>query len=183
MLYTLALTHGVAPGTGCNSQIQEDGSARARMWFREVTFIVISSATVIQFGCNLTVRNKQYVTLREAKETKGQCNGPLDLQAIRPYMNLTTLNNQALISLAPLNATTVLIGYYDYHLMTLFFICFISFQREKRARDYLRPHLQYNCTACGHRMAHRKWKETKQHPSMLPGPAVPECSFVSFHLM
>ena len=53
-------------------------------------------------------------------------------------MNLTTLNNQALISLAPLNATTVLIGYYDYHLMTLFFICFISFQREKRARDYLK---------------------------------------------
>ena len=27
-------------------------------------------------------------------------------------------------------------------------------------------------TACGHRMANRKWKETKQLPSMLPGPAV-----------
>ena len=24
-------------------------------------------------------------------------------------------------------------------------------------------------TACGHSMAHRKWKETKLHPSMLPG--------------
>ena len=28
-------------------------------------------------------------------------------------------------------------------------------------------------TACGHRMAHRKWKEIKEQPSMLPGPAVP----------
>ena len=37
------------------------------------------------------------------------------------------------------------------------------------------------CTACGHRMAHKKWKETKQQPSMLPDPAVPSCSLVSFH--
>ena len=35
-------------------------------------------------------------------------------------------------------------------------------------------------TACGHRMAHRIWKETKQQPSLLPGPAVPGCSLVSF---
>ena len=28
-------------------------------------------------------------------------------------------------------------------------------------------------TSCGHRMANRKWKETKQQPSILPGPAVP----------
>ena len=39
------------------------------------------------------------------------------------------------------------------------------------------------CTACGHRMAHRKWKETKQQPSMLPGPAVPGCCLVSFHFL
>ena len=38
-------------------------------------------------------------------------------------------------------------------------------------------------TACGHRMAHRKWKETNQQPSMLPGPAVPGCSLVSFHFL
>ena len=34
-------------------------------------------------------------------------------------------------------------------------------------------------TACGHRMAHRKWKETKQQPSLLSGPPVPGCSLVS----
>ena len=38
-------------------------------------------------------------------------------------------------------------------------------------------------TACGHRMAHRKWKETKQLPSMLPGPAVPGSCLVSFHFL
>ena len=38
-------------------------------------------------------------------------------------------------------------------------------------------------TACGHRMAHRKWSETKQQPSMLPGPAVPGCCLVSFHFL
>ena len=36
-------------------------------------------------------------------------------------------------------------------------------------------------TACGHRMAHRKWKETKKQPSMLPGPVVAGCCLVSFH--
>ena len=38
-------------------------------------------------------------------------------------------------------------------------------------------------TACGHKMVHRKWKESKQQPSMLPGPAVPGCSLVSFHIL
>ena len=38
-------------------------------------------------------------------------------------------------------------------------------------------------TACGHRMDHRKWKETKQEPSMWPGPAVPGCSLFSFHFL
>ena len=32
-------------------------------------------------------------------------------------------------------------------------------------------------------MAHRKRKETKQQPSMLPGPAVPVCCLVSFHFL
>ena len=31
------------------------------------------------------------------------------------------------------------------------------------------------------RMAHRKWKETKQQPSMLPGPAVPGSCLISLH--
>ena len=32
-------------------------------------------------------------------------------------------------------------------------------------------------------MAHRKWKETKQLPNLLSGPAVPGCSLVSFHFL
>ena len=38
-------------------------------------------------------------------------------------------------------------------------------------------------TACRHRMAHRKWEETKQQPSLLPGPAVPGSCLVSFHIL
>ena len=38
-------------------------------------------------------------------------------------------------------------------------------------------------TACGHRTAHRKWKETKQQPRLLPGPAVPGSCLVSFHFL
>ena len=33
------------------------------------------------------------------------------------------------------------------------------------------------------RMAHRKWKETKQKPSMLSGPAVPGCCLIFFHIL
>ena len=40
-----------------------------------------------------------------------------------------------------------------------------------------------SCTACGHRMVHRKWNETKQQPSLLHGPAVPGSSLVSFHFL
>ena len=43
--------------------------------------------------------------------------------------------------------------------------------------------LARDCTVCGHRMAHRKWKELKQQPSLLPGPAVPGCCLVSFHIL
>ena len=32
---------------------------------------------------------------------------------------------------------TLVIGYYDYHLMTLLFACFISFQREKRELEII----------------------------------------------
>ena len=32
-------------------------------------------------------------------------------------------------------------------------------------------------------MAHRKWKESKQQPSMLPGPAVPGCCLISFYFL
>ena len=32
-------------------------------------------------------------------------------------------------------------------------------------------------------MAHRKWKEIKQQPSLLPGPAVPGSCLVSFHFL
>ena len=33
------------------------------------------------------------------------------------------------------------------------------------------------------RMTHRKWRETKQQPSMLPGPAVTGCCLVYFHFL
>ena len=33
------------------------------------------------------------------------------------------------------------------------------------------------------RMTHRKWRETKQQPIMLPGPAVPGGCLVSFHFL
>ena len=33
------------------------------------------------------------------------------------------------------------------------------------------------------RMAHRKWKVFKQQPSMLPGPAVPGCCWISLHFL
>ena len=39
------------------------------------------------------------------------------------------------------------------------------------------------CTVLVLRMADRKWKETKQQPSMLPGPAVPGSCLVSFHFL
>ena len=41
----------------------------------------------------------------------------------------------------------------------------------------------YRYSGCSHRMAHRKWKEMKQQPGMLPGPAVPGCCLVSFHFL
>ena len=32
-------------------------------------------------------------------------------------------------------------------------------------------------------LPHRKWKEIKQEPSMLPGPAVPGCFWISLHFL
>ena len=57
-----------------------------------------------------------------------------------------------------------------------------SYRRDKFTQP--RGHFFYqSCTVCGDRMAHRKWKETKQQTSMLPGPAVPGCCLVSFHFL
>ena len=39
------------------------------------------------------------------------------------------------------------------------------------------------CTGWMGWMAHRKWKESKQQPSMLPDPAVPGCFLISFHFL
>ena len=39
------------------------------------------------------------------------------------------------------------------------------------------------CTVLVLRMAHRKLKESKQLPSMLPGPAVLGCCLLSFHIL
>ena len=38
-------------------------------------------------------------------------------------------------------------------------------------------------TECMECMSHRKRRETKQQPSMLPGPAMPGCCLVSFHFL
>ena len=46
-----------------------------------------------------------------------------------------------------------------------------------------KPPDSVSCTACGHRMVQRKWKETKQQPSMLSGAAVPGSCLVSFHIL
>ena len=40
-----------------------------------------------------------------------------------------------------------------------------------------------NITVLVLKMAHRKWKEFKQQPSTLPGPAVPGGCLVSFHIL
>ena len=40
-----------------------------------------------------------------------------------------------------------------------------------------------NCTGRIGWMAHRKWKEIKRQPSILPGPAVPGSCLVSFHFL
>ena len=63
---------------------------------------------------------------------------------------------------------------------------------ERRVRQQRREQEQgeWHCrlpiryiTVCGHSMADRKWKETKQQTSMLPGTTVPGCSLVSFHFL
>ena len=43
--------------------------------------------------------------------------------------------------------------------------------------------VDFACTVLVLRMVHRKWKETRQLPSMLPGSAVHGCSLVSFHFL
>ena len=41
----------------------------------------------------------------------------------------------------------------------------------------------FRCTVLVLRMAHRKWEDIKQQPSILPGPAVPGGCLVSFHIL
>ena len=57
-------------------------------------------------------------------------------------------------------------------------------------KDHFEYHIQHQIgdfditsTGCGRRMDRRKWKETKQQPSMLPGPAVPGSCLVSLQLL
>ena len=45
------------------------------------------------------------------------------------------------------------------------------------------PSSEHYSTVFVLRMAHRKWRATKQQPSMLPGPAVPGSCLVSFHIL
>ena len=60
--------------------------------------------------------------------------------------------------------------------------CQIDVEGE-RLRN-LRLQLKENtCTVLVLRMAHRKWKEFKQKPSMLPGSAVPGSCLVSVHFL
>ena len=45
------------------------------------------------------------------------------------------------------------------------------------------PYKRIYCTVLELRVAHRKWKETKQLPSILPGLAVPGSCLLSFHIL
>ena len=48
----------------------------------------------------------------------------------------------------------------------------------------LNCHFYWHCVQCScSGWPTAKWKETKQQPSMLPGPAVPGCCSVSFHIL
>ena len=55
--------------------------------------------------------------------------------------------------------------------------------RKREQRTHFNTSVKMWWTVCGHRMVHKKWKETKQLPSILPGPAVPGCYLVSFHIL
>ena len=39
------------------------------------------------------------------------------------------------------------------------------------------------CTVCGHRMAHRKWRETKLHPGTAGPGSMLGCCLISFHFL
>ena len=52
-----------------------------------------------------------------------------------------------------------------------------------RRRRRLKQTMQKTCTGRMGWMSHRKWKEVKRQPSMLPGPAVPVSCLVSFHFL
>ena len=55
--------------------------------------------------------------------------------------------------------------------------------RPNRGGSLNIPNLRTNSTACGHRMAHRKWKEMKQQPCTAePGNMLGSC-LLSFHFL
>ena len=71
--------------------------------------------------------------------------------------------------------------------ISLSFLAPIDERRSKTAggvkRDEGRKGLRRACTGWMGWMAHRKWKESKQEPSMLPGPAVPGSCLICFHFL
>ena len=52
---------------------------------------------------------------------------------------------------------------------------------KNRKRSF-KQHMKYS-TVRVDSLPHRKWKEIKQQPSMLSGPAVPGCCLISFHFL
>ena len=66
---------------------------------------------------------------------------------------------------------------------TLLFSPLHMLLKETMSRVFHVPRRRENCTVLVLRMAHRKWKEFKQQPSMLPGSAVPGSCLVSSHFL
>ena len=70
-----------------------------------------------------------------------------------------------------------------YYIVSQEIIQYRMSQTEGRWSVQVSLALPLHITACGHRMADRKWKEGKQQPSMLLGSAVPGISLVSFYFL
>ena len=54
---------------------------------------------------------------------------------------------------------------------------------NKKCWYNIREIWHHKCTGWMGWMSHRKWKENKQQPSMLPGPPVPGYSLISFYFL
>ena len=63
--------------------------------------------------------------------------------------------------------------------------CHSAWQFSRIKKNYTKVKFDgiHTCTVLVLRMAHRKRKETKQQPSMLPGPAVSGSCLVSLHIL